>query len=56
MVCPIYKGLYERSAPVPGPDTVVARETLIQDSKDLGGSIDYLETRTDIDTGRLASV
>jgi dienelactone hydrolase len=51
---PIYKGLYERSAAPPGPDTAAGRETWIQDSKDLGRSIDYLETRTDFDRSRIA--
>jgi formylglycine-generating enzyme required for sulfatase activity len=51
---PIYKGTYERrlreSAGGPGED----RDLLIQISKDLGRSIDYLETRADIDRERLA--
>ena len=47
IVYPVYKGTYERSAPAGGPETATGRETLIQDSKDLGRSIDYLETRTD---------
>jgi dienelactone hydrolase len=51
---PVYKGTYERPAPPPGPDTAAGRETLIQDSKDLGRAIDYLETRTDIDRSRIA--
>jgi eukaryotic-like serine/threonine-protein kinase len=51
---PIYKGTYERPAPVPGPDTPSGRETLIQESKDMGRSIDYLETRADIDRNRIA--
>jgi len=50
---PVYKGTYERPAPEPGMDTAGGRETLIQDSKDLGRSIDYLETRTDIDRNRI---
>jgi hypothetical protein len=50
---PVYKGTYERSAQLPGPDTTAGRDTLIQDSKDLGRSIDYLETRTDIDRNRI---
>ena len=32
---------------------MAGRETLIQDSKDLGRSIDYLETRPDIDRNRI---
>jgi serine/threonine protein kinase/dienelactone hydrolase len=54
VVYPIYKGTYERSAPPPAPDTVAGRESLIQASKDLGRSIDYLETRADIDSKRIA--
>jgi dienelactone hydrolase len=54
VVYPVYKGTYERSAPPPGPDTTAGRETLIQESKDIGRSIDYLETRTDIDSKRIA--
>ncbi|MGO9262449.1 MAG: protein kinase domain-containing protein, partial [Bryobacteraceae bacterium] len=54
---PVYKGTYER--PVPdnaigsGGTTAAGKETLIQESKDLGRSIDYLETRTDIDRNRI---
>jgi formylglycine-generating enzyme required for sulfatase activity/dienelactone hydrolase len=51
---PIYQGLYERrkALPVrPGPTT--ERETTVDWSKDLGRSIDYLETRSDIDTTRV---
>lgn len=54
VVYPVYKGTYERPAPAPGGDTAAGREILIQDSKDLGRSIDYLETRTDIDRNRIA--
>jgi dienelactone hydrolase len=54
VVYPIYKGTYDRTAPPPGADSVTARETLIQDSKDLGRALDYLETRTDIDAKRVA--
>jgi len=51
---PIYQGLYERqsSAPLlPGP--TLRRELTVDWSKDLGRSIDYLETRPDIDTTRI---
>ena len=54
VVYPVYKGTYERTAAQPpGPDTAAGRETLIQDSKDLGRSIDYLETRPDFDRNRI---
>lgn len=51
---PIYKGTYDRAATPPGTDSVAARDTLIQDSKDLGRTIDYLETRADVDAKRIA--
>mgnify|MGYP000098687984 CR=1 FL=1 len=51
---PVYKGTYERPAPPPGPATAAGREALIQQSKDLGRSLDFLETRTDIDRNRFA--
>ena len=52
---PVYKGTYERTAAAPpGGDTVASRDVLIQASKDLGRTIDYLATRSDIDSGRLA--
>jgi dienelactone hydrolase len=51
---PVYKGTYERTATPSAPDTVAGRDTLIQASKDLGRSIDYLESRADIDSKRIA--
>jgi dienelactone hydrolase len=50
---PVYKGTYERPAQEAGLATVAGRESLIQESKDLGRSIDYLETRTDIDQKKI---
>ena len=54
LLFPIYKGTYERNVPpgVSGPNAY--RDSVIQRSKDLGRSIDYLKTRADIDTSRLA--
>jgi hypothetical protein len=52
---PIYQGLYERHSgrpTLPGP--TLQREVLIAWSKDLGRSIDYLESRPDIDTHHFA--
>jgi dienelactone hydrolase len=51
---PIYQFLYERRASAPVlPGATLHRDTMIAWSKDLGRSIDYLETRKDIDTTRL---
>jgi eukaryotic-like serine/threonine-protein kinase len=50
---PVYKGTYERGNGVP-PSGKSERDMLISWSKDLGRSIDYLESRPDIDTKRLA--
>lgn len=51
---PIYQGTYERrGSKVVLPGTPGDREMTIQRSKDLGRSIDYLETRPDIDKGKL---
>jgi len=54
---PIYQGLYERRKGLsvePGP--TLERETTVDWSKDLGRSIDYLETRSDIDKTRLGFI
>jgi serine/threonine protein kinase/dienelactone hydrolase len=53
VIYPVYQGTYERAGPVGGPDSKEGRESLIQESKDLGRSIDYLETRSDIDHNRI---
>jgi dienelactone hydrolase len=50
---PVYKGTYERPAAMPEPNSVTGRETMIDDSKDIGRSIDYLETRGDIDRSKI---
>lgn len=55
---PIYKGTFERGGGTdtnPWPRTTVSyRDRIIMWSKDLGRSIDYLETRSDIDHNKLA--
>jgi len=54
VIYPIYAGTYERhpSAPMlPGP--TLEREMTVKWSKDLGRSIDYLESRRDIDRIRI---
>jgi cephalosporin-C deacetylase-like acetyl esterase len=53
---PIYKGTFERSdrLSTPFPDNSgFYRDHVVMWAKDLGRSIDYLETREDIDTQRL---
>jgi cephalosporin-C deacetylase-like acetyl esterase len=57
LLYPVYKGTYERQivGGRPGESTPIAqRDYIIQLSKDLGRSIDYLETRDDIDSGNIA--
>ena len=51
---PIYKATYERHVAPTGGGPSKERDVIIQAAKDLGRSIDYLETRADIDHGRLA--
>ena len=59
VIYPIYKGTYERRAENITKnrwnieDTIVFRDWIIQLSKDLRRSIDYLHSRQDIDTQRL---
>jgi len=58
VVYPIYKGLYERRAPSVGPLIQLApaerRDVLLIWYKDLARTLDYLETREDIDSGKVA--
>jgi len=56
---PVYKGTFERSDPAlaaihPGRDTRAYTEYLIQLVKDFRRCVDYLETRPDIDSRKLA--
>ena len=51
---PIYKGSYERGGGLPPAGPSAWRDQTVQQSRDLGRSIDYLETRPDIDRDRLA--
>ena len=53
LMFPVYKGTYERR--VEGSEGPNAARTLgIEQTQDLSRSIDYLETRSDIDSNRLA--
>ncbi len=54
LMFPIYKDTYERLGTPPDSGTNAERDETIQQAKDLRRSIDYLETRPDIDRGRLA--
>jgi eukaryotic-like serine/threonine-protein kinase len=51
---PIYKGTYERRDATPREGPNEDRDRVIQWSKDLGRSLDYLETRPDIDREKFA--
>jgi eukaryotic-like serine/threonine-protein kinase len=52
LLYPVYKGTYERAQP-PGAGVQAARELRIAWYRDLARSIDYLETRQDIDHARI---
>lgn len=56
VIYPIYKGTYERKFQVTSNSNndIAYREHVIQWYKDLARSIDYLETRPDIDTAKIA--
>jgi len=57
VIFPVYKGTYERGDDLQSdnPNTSISyRDHVIAWSKDLGRSIDYLETRPDIDPTKLA--
>src|SRR5260370_2598081 len=51
---PVYKGSYERGTGAIWNGLSGERDVIVQWRKDLGRSIDYLETRPDIDVKRLA--
>ncbi len=51
---PVYKGTYERITHRTTPGSSEERDETIQRSKDLRRSLDYLETRSEIDHDRLA--
>ena len=57
LLFPVLKGTYERrhaKMPDVARTPVIATDWVIQMSKDLRRSVDYLETRPDIDKGRMA--
>jgi len=54
VLLPIYKGSYERNFGPLFELPHVWRDVMIHASKDLGRAIDYLETRPDINVGKLA--
>ena len=57
VIVPVYKGVYERrddlDTDMPN-ESVAYRDRVIQWYRDMGRAIDYLESREDIDAGRLA--
>ncbi len=57
VVLPVYKGTYHRGGDIHSDypnETVQHRDNVIMWSRDLGRTIDYLETRDDMDATRLA--
>ncbi|MEJ2515915.1 MAG: SUMF1/EgtB/PvdO family nonheme iron enzyme [Gammaproteobacteria bacterium] len=51
---PVYKNMFERKIPGWAWSPASRRDVLIQWSKDLGRSIDYVESREDLDSERIA--
>jgi formylglycine-generating enzyme required for sulfatase activity len=59
VIYPIYKGTFERGGPnyltiMENPNTYASTELEVQEVKDLRRSIDYLQTRPDIDGKKIA--
>ncbi|HUP19456.1 MAG TPA: protein kinase [Gemmatimonadota bacterium] len=52
LVHPVYHGMYERRRPQP-VSPIEFRDAMIHWAKDIGRTIDYLETRPDFDTDRI---
>jgi cephalosporin-C deacetylase-like acetyl esterase len=50
---PEYKGTFERFEKAPDRGTIADRDITIEQAKDVRRSIDYLETRPELDTSRL---
>jgi serine/threonine protein kinase/dienelactone hydrolase len=53
LVYPVYKGTYERSQGFVVPWSAHDADRIVQQSKEIGRSLDYLETRRDIDRARI---
>ena len=54
LLLPMYKGTYERRLVPPPSGPNALRDLVIQQMKDLRRSVDYLQTRRDVDRDRLA--
>src|SRR4029077_15815500 len=53
---PIYKGTYERPVPMDdlAPVNAAGKDVFVQQCKDFGRAMEYLQTRTEIDSGKIA--
>ena len=54
LVYPVYQGTYERSGPQPSGGMNQLRDLLVHWQQDVGRTIDYLGSRSDFDTTRIA--
>jgi dienelactone hydrolase len=54
VILPAYQGTFERRLPRPATGPHEERDMLIQMSKDVGRTVDYLQSRPDIDPERVA--
>jgi len=52
---PIYKGTYERTVPPEdsAPSTAAGKDVLVQQCKDVSRALDYVESRADLDRGKI---
>jgi hypothetical protein len=56
LVYPIYQRMYERGDDEPLSGAAARRDLVVQWSKEVSRTVDYLETRVDVDAARLAFV
>ena len=56
MLYPVFKHTYDRYTQPINLDPMVIRDSVVAWRKDLGRSVDYLETRADIDASKLGYI
>jgi eukaryotic-like serine/threonine-protein kinase len=54
VLCPVYKGTYERRLPISPTGAAESRDLVVQYVKDFGRAMDYIETRSDLDASHVS--